>query len=224
MLETFTVALRGELFTLYREQIEFDSPNYFSALFLGDFAEAHTRTVELTRSPGLFRIIVEYMSGYSVLPIASDLCVPGMSADTVLENLRRDAEFYGLDGLVAQLDPALPEHSLAICRAYGVAEQSVRFEDVLDGHLPPGVTVDHRGVGVSAGANWQPIAIRASGLLLLCVPRLRLASLSNPMQAKSGRTGELRTRSTITASAQFCPERAPQRASSTSTSSPRCRP
>ncbi|KAH7100442.1 hypothetical protein BKA62DRAFT_706306 [Auriculariales sp. MPI-PUGE-AT-0066] len=30
---------RGETFTLFQDQIEFDAPNYFSMMFLGDFAE-----------------------------------------------------------------------------------------------------------------------------------------------------------------------------------------
>ncbi|KZV82397.1 hypothetical protein EXIGLDRAFT_592112, partial [Exidia glandulosa HHB12029] len=104
-LDKYTVILRGESFELYRDQIEFDAPNYFSSLFLGDFAEAQTHSVELSRNPQLFRLILEHMSGYTILPLSLDAIPPLMTLNTARENLLRDAQFYGLQGLVTILTP-----------------------------------------------------------------------------------------------------------------------
>ncbi|GAB1524730.1 hypothetical protein RhiTH_007884 [Rhizoctonia solani] len=96
----YTVIMRGQEFVLTKSQIEFDSPNYFSLCFLGDFREAQSRSLELCRNPDLFRIIVEYLCGYEVLPLNDKLLPSFMSTEMGLENLRIDALFYQLDGLV----------------------------------------------------------------------------------------------------------------------------
>ncbi|KZV82404.1 hypothetical protein EXIGLDRAFT_754983 [Exidia glandulosa HHB12029] len=104
MLDKYAVILRGERFTLYRDQIEFDAPNYFTSIFLGDFAESQTRSVELSRSPNLFRIIVNYLSGYTVLPLTAAVIPGDMTFDMARANLLRDAEFFAhvtVDGVDA---------------------------------------------------------------------------------------------------------------------------
>ncbi|KZV86369.1 hypothetical protein EXIGLDRAFT_226377 [Exidia glandulosa HHB12029] len=109
-----TVVLRGETFTLYRDQIEFDAPNYFTALFLDAPREP---TVALSRSPELFRIIVDYLSGYNVLPLATEMVPPTMTRETALANLLNDAEYYQLGGLVRLLRPA-PSSLIAPLETY----------------------------------------------------------------------------------------------------------
>lgn len=103
MSETYTIHMRDETFNLTKDQIEFDSPNYFTSCFLGDFAESQTRTLRLSRNPDLFKIIIEYLSSYHVLPLAESAIPKLMDRPLALQNLRVDAEFYLLNGLVSQL-------------------------------------------------------------------------------------------------------------------------
>ncbi|KAG9079700.1 hypothetical protein FS749_008302 [Ceratobasidium sp. UAMH 11750] len=120
MSKTYIVVMRGERFTLTQDQVEFDSPNYFTSCFLGEFAESQTRTVALSRDPDLFRIIIDYLSGYTVLPLHESALPERMDTDVALANLLADAQFYLLDGLVDQIKtseetslaspPRLPSH------------------------------------------------------------------------------------------------------------------
>ncbi|KZV86377.1 hypothetical protein EXIGLDRAFT_840829 [Exidia glandulosa HHB12029] len=174
MLDKYTVTLRGQVFALYRDQIEFDAPNYFSGLFLGDFSESQTRTVELSRSPDLFRIIVDYMSGYTILPLPATLVPLNMTSDVALENLARDAEFYGLQQLVELLrshpSPKSPDSLFAPSQSFGLAGPMVLFSDLLGGSLPLGATCDQRGVGSARGGTWHPVPLKATGLVLVACP------------------------------------------------------
>ncbi|KAG9087141.1 hypothetical protein FRC06_002710 [Ceratobasidium sp. 370] len=102
MSEIYTVIMRGENFTLTRDQVEFDSPNYFTSCFLGEFTESQTRTVTLSRDPHLFRIILDYLSGYEVLPLHESAVPKRMGLEVALRNLLIDARFYLLDGLVQE--------------------------------------------------------------------------------------------------------------------------
>jgi hypothetical protein len=106
MPETYTVLMRKETFYLTRDQVEFDSPNYFTYCFLGDFTESQIRTLQLSRDPELFQIIIDYLSGYKILPLQEGGIPKRMSLDTALQNLLIDAEFYLLDRLVQQLRAA----------------------------------------------------------------------------------------------------------------------
>ncbi|KAG8687214.1 hypothetical protein FRC08_012104 [Ceratobasidium sp. 394] len=103
MSEIYTVIMRGEKITLTRDQVDFDSPNYFTSCFLGEFTESQTRTVTLSRDPDLFRIIIDYLSGYKVLPLHESALPRRMGMDAALFNLLVDAQFYLLDGLITQI-------------------------------------------------------------------------------------------------------------------------
>jgi hypothetical protein len=105
----YTVVVLGEKFVLTKSQIEYDSPNYFTACFLGDFREAQTRQIELSRDPSLFTIIVKYLCGYSILPLNEKQIPPDMSPTSALVNLRADAAFYQLDGLIQACDEHLAD-------------------------------------------------------------------------------------------------------------------
>ncbi|CEL58636.1 hypothetical protein RSOLAG1IB_08698 [Rhizoctonia solani AG-1 IB] len=102
--QKYTVCLQGHEFALRRSQIEFDGPNYFTACFLGDFREAETRRIELDRDPDLFRVVVSYLNGYVVLPLNEKSLPGGASLRPTLLNLRADAHFYQLDGLLKACD------------------------------------------------------------------------------------------------------------------------
>ncbi|KAG8790791.1 hypothetical protein FRC12_011016 [Ceratobasidium sp. 428] len=104
MPDKYTVEMRGEKFLLTRDQVEFDSPNYFTSCFLGEFTEAQTRTLTLSRDPELFKIILDYLSGYDVLPLHELMIPKRMNSNAALRNLLADAQFYQLDGLVDQID------------------------------------------------------------------------------------------------------------------------
>jgi hypothetical protein len=103
--EEYTIVVRGERFVLARDQIFFDSPNYFTMLFTGTFQEAvdgHWEAI-LHRDPLLFKIIQTYLCGYSILPLPDNWMPAYMSQEAALKNLLEDARFYGLERLVDQL-------------------------------------------------------------------------------------------------------------------------
>ncbi|KAG8783844.1 hypothetical protein FRC12_019291 [Ceratobasidium sp. 428] len=104
MPNTYKIIMRGETFLLTRDQIEFDSPNYFTSCFLGEFSEAKTRTLTLSRDPELFKIILDYLSGYDVLPLHESAIPERMGLDVALRNVFADAQFYQLDGLVDRIN------------------------------------------------------------------------------------------------------------------------
>jgi hypothetical protein len=102
--QDYTVIIRGKEFLLTQSQIEFDSPNYFTSCFLGNFSESQSRTLKLSRDPDFFQIVINYLCGYTVLPLNEGFAPAFMTPSTVLANLRADAIFYQLDGLVEQCD------------------------------------------------------------------------------------------------------------------------
>ncbi|KAF8750624.1 hypothetical protein RHS01_09043 [Rhizoctonia solani] len=85
---TYKVIIEDQVFKLTKAQIHTDSPNYFT-FHLIDKSEEE---VELTRDPHLFRIIVDYLNGYCVIPLRLDRLPPTMTPDIALANLRADAD------------------------------------------------------------------------------------------------------------------------------------
>lgn len=102
--DSFTVIVRGVESVLTRSQVEFDSPNFFTTCFLGNFQESQTRTLKVSRDPVLFGIICDYLCGYVVLPLNKEVIPKRMCLAAALANLRIDADFYQLDGLVQVCD------------------------------------------------------------------------------------------------------------------------
>ncbi|KAF8601050.1 hypothetical protein BDV93DRAFT_546022 [Ceratobasidium sp. AG-I] len=103
----FKVIVRDTTFKLSQSQIEFDSPNFFTACFLGDFQESQTRTLEISRDPDLFRIVLNYLCGYTILPLSEAAIPMTMTLGTALINLRVDAEYYQLNGLIQACTTAM---------------------------------------------------------------------------------------------------------------------
>lgn len=103
MSETYTIHVRDEVFHLTKDQVEFNSPNYFTSCFFGDSVESQTRTLRLFRDPDLFKIVIDYLSGYQVLPLHGSVIPKRMSLELAVRNLRVDADYYLLDGLVDQI-------------------------------------------------------------------------------------------------------------------------
>lgn len=114
MLSEYTVVVQGEIFMLSRAQIEFDCPNLFTEHFLHTGSEPHRRQILLSRNPQLFSLIVEYLCGYAILPIHDAALPTRMSRETVLGNLRVDAEYYKLEGLKKLIDEHAPQKVLEV--------------------------------------------------------------------------------------------------------------
>ncbi|KAH8915765.1 hypothetical protein BT69DRAFT_1340928 [Atractiella rhizophila] len=97
MTTVFQIFVRESEFTLSKTQIMFDSPNFFTRAFFGEFEEANSRSVRIDAHPQLFKIVIDYLSGYDVFPIADTAIPSTMSKDTALKNLMKDAAFLDLD-------------------------------------------------------------------------------------------------------------------------------
>ena len=140
------------------------SPNYFTAIFFGDFAESGTTTVHVDRNPDLFALILEYLSGYSILPLSERALPRTMDTRTALRNLAEDAAFYGLSRLHAQLtSPRQPAIDFAWT---GFSGRVVRFEDVLQGKFPDSVSYTTSGLCSFDCGSVKPVIIFARNLAL----------------------------------------------------------
>ncbi|KAB5589182.1 BTB domain containing protein [Ceratobasidium theobromae] len=124
----YTVVIRDKTFILTKSQIEFDSPNFFTTCFLGEFWEAKTRRLELSRDPDLFAIVVDYLCGYAIFPWKEEIFPKRMSSQIVLKNLRTDATYYELNGLVKACDEFEPCHK---------AKEGGRFLAILGASTEP---------------------------------------------------------------------------------------
>ncbi|KAH7335879.1 hypothetical protein B0J17DRAFT_719526 [Rhizoctonia solani] len=114
----YTVILQERKFTLTQSQVEFNSPNYFSTRFLGDSRGSQTRQIKLDRDPDLFIIVLNYLRGYAVLPLSAKQIPDRMSPATVLSNLRSDAVFYQLNGLVQACQEFMSNQTIQQRRTY----------------------------------------------------------------------------------------------------------
>jgi hypothetical protein len=110
--DLFTIKLRGEPLTISRAQIESDSPgsNLFASSLLGDFAEASNHSLTLDRHPGIFKLILDHLSGYRILPLDEEVLKNinnsghGMSENRCLRYLQDDSEYYGFERLHSLID------------------------------------------------------------------------------------------------------------------------
>ncbi|KAF8593873.1 hypothetical protein BDV93DRAFT_612072 [Ceratobasidium sp. AG-I] len=92
------IVVSGTKFILTQDQYKIDSPNYFT-----DHVAAHTSRfrgtqIKISRNAELFKLIMDYMNGYTVLPKDSPL-PHGMTRKSALKNLIAEAKFYRLDSL-----------------------------------------------------------------------------------------------------------------------------
>ncbi|KAG0222929.1 hypothetical protein BGW41_005784 [Actinomortierella wolfii] len=83
----YTIVVSGEKFTVSRNALEHDSPNFFTDVFYNPHREEYQTTVlYIDRNPDVFRDIVKHMQGYYVT--ARD--------EVHMENLIIDAFFFKL--------------------------------------------------------------------------------------------------------------------------------
>ncbi|EPQ54438.1 hypothetical protein GLOTRDRAFT_139027 [Gloeophyllum trabeum ATCC 11539] len=171
---TYTVIVRDQEFRLSKRQIEFDSPNFFTSCFLGSFQESSSKSVTLDRNPQLFAIILEYLSGYEILPLSA---CDKMDVAYVTRNLLVDADFYGLTRLRRLLTaPSLPP-SLSLEWA-GLARQVVTLPEVISEHLPPGIEYvdgalysEHHGNQLPVLVSARDVPIRLSASRDIKIPK-----------------------------------------------------
>ena len=160
-LDVYTVIVRGEPFQLSKNQIEFDAPNYFTSCFCSGFSESVQLALTLDQNPVIFAIIVDYLSGYPILPLSPQCLSLGLSVDSATAHryLLADAQFYGLSRLCELLTrPAL---SLDL-QWTGYANEMVNLFEVAQGRLPGGAERRKDGSIVSA-RNGLPVLAHARG-------------------------------------------------------------
>ncbi|RPD58550.1 hypothetical protein L226DRAFT_536983 [Lentinus tigrinus ALCF2SS1-7] len=168
--DSYTIHVRGDVFHLSHSQISFDSPNYFTACFESGFAEARERTLRLDRHPALFAIVVDYLSGYPVLPLSTRAIPATMDMQTALRFLLADAQFYELQGLCDLL--TLPSPPMDLSWA-GFASKFVHLRDVLNDTLPEGVVKTPDGSVVAAESE-LPVFVYARNMVIKFVTTNKL--------------------------------------------------
>jgi len=126
--QKYTIIVSGQPFVFTRNQLESEPGNYFATYFFGDFKEAAsaTKELELDTEPLFFKLIQAHLRGYKVLPIQNAYVPDYTSKKVALENLRRDAEFFGLTRLVTLIDQEItaggvPENGVIGERIYQIS-------------------------------------------------------------------------------------------------------
>ncbi|KAF9138547.1 hypothetical protein BGX30_009029 [Mortierella sp. GBA39] len=90
----YTVNVSGENFLLSHSALQYDSPNFFTDVFMNPHREEYnSRVLYINRNPDVFKDIIKHMQGYYVA--ARD--------EVHLENLVMDAHFFKLKRLVENL-------------------------------------------------------------------------------------------------------------------------
>ncbi|KAI5119283.1 hypothetical protein M0805_008062 [Coniferiporia weirii] len=174
----YTVVVRDEEFSLCRSQIDYDSPNFFTSYFFSGFKESGSTCMHVDRNPDLFALIVEYMSGYEILPLAAKALPRTMDTRTALRNLAEDAAFFGLTRLYALLTaPRQPAIDFAWT---GFSARVVRFEDVLQGNLPESVSYTTSGLCSFDCGAVKPVIIFARNIALKLVGNRDLDRTGRP--------------------------------------------
>jgi hypothetical protein len=128
-LEEYTIVINDQRFTLLKDQIMRDAPNYFTTFFEGPFKETSegVREMKLYRDAYLFKFVHLYLSGYDILPLSNDHIPHYFSEESRLKNLLLDARFYGLDTLAEELEAVVPQ-----------TERSGNSEERQDGEMEQG--------------------------------------------------------------------------------------
>ncbi|KAG8765823.1 hypothetical protein FRC16_007847 [Serendipita sp. 398] len=105
-IEKFTIIVSGERFVLTRDQLESDPGNYFAEYFLIGFKDVPfgTRELEIEKEPLLFKLIQAHLRGYNILPLPDQWIPPYMTKEGALDNLMKEAQFYGLWNLQNRIE------------------------------------------------------------------------------------------------------------------------
>ncbi|KAG9088171.1 hypothetical protein FRC06_002193 [Ceratobasidium sp. 370] len=95
------VVVSGTKFVLTQDQFKVDGPNYFTDAVAAHAGRFFGPQAKVSRNPELFKLVVDFLNGYAVLP--KDAPLPkGMPCRKVaLKNLIAEAKFYRLNSLEA---------------------------------------------------------------------------------------------------------------------------
>ncbi|KAG9079985.1 hypothetical protein FRC06_007211 [Ceratobasidium sp. 370] len=114
----FTVLVSGIPFVLSKSQLERDAPNYLTSHFLDDSGHRIRESLEISRDPDIFKLVLRYLNGYHVIPLHGGLIPPSSTATAALADLRADAEFYQLGGLLRACkseESSNPKYAIITC-------------------------------------------------------------------------------------------------------------
>jgi hypothetical protein len=116
-------------------QIQFDSPNLFTEHFTPSLIPS--TPLVLDRNPDLFAIIVEYLSGYDILPLAETALPRTLSMEAAKHGLLKDADLLGLTGLRSLLRTSFAPPS-SFLSWIGTSSKAISLLDFLEGQIPAG--------------------------------------------------------------------------------------
>jgi len=105
-VDKYTIIVEGERFSFTLDQLESDPGNFFASYFSGGFKEVPygTKEMEIEKDPLLFRLIQAHLRGYDILPLPDQFVPPYMTKEGALNNLLKEATFYGLWNLQAKIE------------------------------------------------------------------------------------------------------------------------
>ncbi|PVF94822.1 hypothetical protein CPB86DRAFT_817714 [Serendipita vermifera] len=97
-IEKYTIIVNEERFVFTRDQLESDPGNYFAQYFLLGFKEVPkgTREMEIEKEPLFFKLIQAHLRGYDIFPLPDHWIPSYMTKESALNNLFKEAQFYGL--------------------------------------------------------------------------------------------------------------------------------
>ncbi|KAG8706374.1 hypothetical protein FRC08_001114 [Ceratobasidium sp. 394] len=116
--DNYTVLVSDTPFVLSRSQIERDAPNYLTSHFLDDSGHRIRESLEVSRDSDIFKLVLRYLNGYQVIPLHDSLIPASSTRAAALADLRADAEFYQLDGLLQACKsegPSDPKYGVITC-------------------------------------------------------------------------------------------------------------
>ncbi|KAI0753699.1 hypothetical protein C8Q74DRAFT_331218 [Fomes fomentarius] len=144
-----------------------ESPSTLPIIFphaslLFGFLEAKERILRLDRHPALFAIIVDYLSGYPILPLSARAIPHTMDMSTALRYLLADAQFYGLQSLCDLLASSKVPRELGWT---GLENTTLSLEQALADDLPSGV-VRKAGGKLADERSGLPVLVFAHDMIM----------------------------------------------------------
>lgn len=118
--QLYQVFVRGIVFRLSKDQIEYDAPNFFTNRFdLAPNFDRYDAIVHLDFfNPIIFQIVIDYMCGDEIFPLPKILAGT-KTQEVVFITLKKYASYLALEGLKNELDEAeklIPRTIIMRCR------------------------------------------------------------------------------------------------------------
>ncbi|QRV82903.1 hypothetical protein RhiJN_10919 [Ceratobasidium sp. AG-Ba] len=116
--ERFTVIVSDKTFELTKAQLEHDAPNSLTSYFLDENGECINKKLELLRDPKIFELVVRYLNGYQIVPLDRHLIPHASTAQRALADIRADADFFQLRGLLRLCETYSTVHQYVVVTTY----------------------------------------------------------------------------------------------------------